>query len=150
MIYSPLLACLFCRRPEILACFLWRGMYFFNTCTSNRWWKQFRIINLLRFTAEHQHTQQKPGPLVILFRLATGGVRCSCQPKPVKGWQVCEGRAEHGASQGQVLFMGWAVRPGNRLKPVEEIGLPLQKLSAGICNYISNSTRRNLWEICSC
>lgn len=31
------------------------------------------------------------------------------------------------------------VRPGNRLKPVEETGLILQKLSAGICKVITSA-----------
>lgn len=34
--------------------------------------------------------------------------------------------------------MGRAFRPGNRPRPVEETGLPLQKLSAGICKVITS------------
>lgn len=59
-------------------------LFFFNACTSSSWWKWFRVMNLLSFTAEHQHTQQELGPLIIFFRLDTGGVRCSCQPNPMK------------------------------------------------------------------
>lgn len=105
------LACLVCRRPEILAFFLWRGLYFFNTCISSSWWKQFRIINLLGFMAKHQHTQQKKN--CWLFSLDQGQV-VSAAPvnqNHLKRWQVCDW-----ANQGQVLLMAWAGVLGNRLK----------------------------------
>lgn len=109
-LFSPL-ACLVCRRPEILACFLWRELYFFNTCISNSWWKQFRIIALLEFLAKHQHTQQKQN--YCLFSLEEGLVASAApvNQNQLKGWQVRDW-----ANQGQALLMAWACMPENRLK----------------------------------
>lgn len=154
MIYAPLLA----KDLKSLHTFYEERhceyIFLKNTSSSGSWWKWLRIINLLSFTAEHHHTQQEPGALVIFLRLDTGGIKGSHQPKGVQAnWWLTNfvwWETKHRANWGQVLFTGGKVRPGKGLRPEEERGVHYGSFPlVFVRNYTSNSKRRNLGEISS-
>lgn len=83
--------------------------------------------------AKHQHNSAEEELLVIFFRSGTGGVSCSCQPKPFKG--VTGMRL---SKPGAGFAHGLSRYARKQAEAVEETGLPLQKLPVGICKIITS------------